>query len=212
MQRRGSGILRAMLADRKLTGSAGEHFVCSQLAQLGWAASLTRDGLERTDILAVHSDTREMIEVQVKTMTWNRKPMWALGQRGTIPAVSDREWYVLVLLPREITDRPRCWVVPRNHVAAGTWIAHMNWLTDPAAEPGKRNAGIGSARAGIDVWSAYAEEWELLHDSAYQAPVLLPQWMRRAAVKDRVGLPDGHPWHDELPEFVGPEQAPSPLA
>ena len=59
-----------MASDNKLTGSAGEHYVCSMLARAGWAASLTRDGLARTDILAVKSSAeRQMIEVQVKTIT-----------------------------------------------------------------------------------------------------------------------------------------------
>jgi hypothetical protein len=38
--------------DTKLTGSAGEHHVCSMLARYGWAASLNRSGLERSDVLA----------------------------------------------------------------------------------------------------------------------------------------------------------------
>jgi hypothetical protein len=38
--------------DTKLTGSAGEHYVCSMLARYRWAASLNRNGLERSDVLA----------------------------------------------------------------------------------------------------------------------------------------------------------------
>ncbi len=41
------------MPDTKMPKSAGEHWVCSVLARLGWAVALTRDGLERTDILAV---------------------------------------------------------------------------------------------------------------------------------------------------------------
>jgi hypothetical protein len=37
-----------IMADTKMTKSAGEHWVCSVLARHGWAAALTRDGLERT--------------------------------------------------------------------------------------------------------------------------------------------------------------------
>jgi hypothetical protein len=33
--------------------TVGEHWVCATLARYGWAPALTRDGLERTDILAV---------------------------------------------------------------------------------------------------------------------------------------------------------------
>ena len=68
-------------SDTKLTGSAGEHYVCAMLARFGWAASLTRDGLARTDVLAVHSVPREMIEVQVKTI---RTGSWMLGKKALV--------------------------------------------------------------------------------------------------------------------------------
>ncbi len=41
--------------DRKLVGAAGEHLVCSVLAQFNWAAALTREGVARTDVLAVNA-------------------------------------------------------------------------------------------------------------------------------------------------------------
>ena len=127
--------------DQKLTGSTGEHFVCSTLAQLDWAASLTREGVARADILAVRADMgaeqpeRPMIEVQVKTMRHHRKPMWPMGARGITPAASAREWYVFVLLGKDVRDRPRCWVVPRVHAVAGAWIAHMHCSPNPAFRP-----------------------------------------------------------------------------
>jgi hypothetical protein len=49
------------MVDTKLLKSAGEHWLCGVLAGFGWAAALTRDGLERTDIVAVHSESRVMI-------------------------------------------------------------------------------------------------------------------------------------------------------
>src|SRR3954453_14406649 len=128
--------------DQKLTGSAGEHFVCSTLAQLDWAASLTREGVGRADILAVRADMgpeqpeRPMIEVQVKSMRHHRKPMWPMGARGITPAASAREWYVFVLLGKDVRGRPRCWVVPRVHAVAGAWIAHMH-LADRTRHSGR---------------------------------------------------------------------------
>jgi hypothetical protein len=43
--------------------AAGEHWVASMLARHSWAPALTRDGLERTDILAakVTGERRQMI-------------------------------------------------------------------------------------------------------------------------------------------------------
>ena len=103
--RRKPTSLMAPRIDTKLTAAAGEHYVCSMLARYGWAASLTRDGLERTDVLAVHSLSRVMVEVQAKTIrTWS----WMLGRKGTLPDLSGHEWYVFVELgappgtPREL--------------------------------------------------------------------------------------------------------------
>src|SRR3954447_20445532 len=129
--------------DRKLTGSAGEHFVCSALAQLGWAASLTREGVAHADILAGHaSSARRLIEVQVKTISHNPKPSWPMGAKWLAAGETDHEWYVFVLLARDMRARPRCFVVPRDHVVAGGWIAHEDWRTMPGVPAGKRNTPV----------------------------------------------------------------------
>lgn len=107
-----------------------------------------------------------MIEVQVKTITAGT---WPLGIKGTVSALSDREWYVFVRLG-PFPERPRTWVVPRDHVAAATWIGHMSWLGDPSARPGSRNAGIASARLGDNAFARYEDRWDLLEASAYEAP------------------------------------------
>jgi hypothetical protein len=185
--------------DTKLSGSAGEHYVCSMLARAGWAASLTRDGLARTDILAVQATgERRMIEVQVKTI---REGTWPLGRKGTEGALSDREWYAFVRLG-PVPDRPRTWVVPRDHVAAATWIAHMGWLTDPTAKPEARNAGVESARLGLNDFARYEDRWDLLNSSAFDAPVMLDEWMLDAIDDPVVGLPEGHRWRDGTPDFM----------
>ena len=90
---------------------------------------------------------------------------------------------------------------PHDHVAAAAWISHMNWLTDPSAEPGKRNAPVERARVLAPVWSRYENRWDLLDGSACKAPVLLPPEYRELALDPRVGLPPQHPWHSGLPEW-----------
>lgn len=109
------------VADTKMTKSSGEHWACSVLSQYGWGVALTRDGLERTDILAVHTTEpgRPMIEVQVKSLNFTGpKSSWPLGTKAQGPSQSDREWFVLVLLGKTPAERPRSFVVPRDHVAA----------------------------------------------------------------------------------------------
>jgi hypothetical protein len=57
------------MLDTKMTKTVGEHWVCATLARYGRAPALTRDGLARTDILAVGTllASRPTVEIQVKT-------------------------------------------------------------------------------------------------------------------------------------------------
>jgi hypothetical protein len=191
------------MADRKLTKAVGEHWVCATLARHGWAPALTRDGLERTDILAAATqlEHRPAIEIQVKTATaGSRLTSWPLGGIAQEIARSPREWVVLVSLP-PLPTAPRGFVVPRDHASAATWVAHQHWLTDPSAPAGSRNAKINQARIQLVVWEGYEDRWDLLDKPTSDAPVLLPKWIRERAQEARVGLPPRHPWRDGLPKW-----------
>jgi hypothetical protein len=191
------------VADTKMIKSVGEHFVCGELARRGWAPALTRDGLERTDILAVgtHLPNRPTIELQVKTATGGSDATsWPLGRNAQQPALSEREWFVLVLLP-PMPSQLRSFVVPRDHVAAAAWIVHMAWLTDPSAAPGMRNAPVERSRVPATTFARYEGRWDLLDASSSECPILLPPQLRTFAKEARVGLPPGHPWHLELPAW-----------
>ena len=190
--------------DTKLTKSIGEHHVCAELARHGWAAALTRDGLARTDILAVQADDderRTLVEIQVKTTVHvGDKFNWLLGLKAQMPAVSPREWFVLVASPTDLTAPVRSFVVPRDHIAAAAWIGHMTWLTDDKAAPGKRDTDVSQSRVSVEVFAGYEGRWDLLDaEHTNDAPVLLPGWMRDNAQLERVGLPAGHPWWERLP-------------
>jgi hypothetical protein len=125
------------------------------------------------------------------------------------PALSRHEWYALVMLdPDKPTAAPRTFIVPRDHVAAAAWIGHMNWLTDPSAPPGRRNAGLDQARVGIETVQRYEDCWNLLGTPTDKVRVMLPEWYRELAAGPRVGLPEGHPWKKKLPEWKLWQQAP----
>jgi hypothetical protein len=192
------------LTDTKVVGSAGEHFVCSVLAQLGWVAALTREGVSHADVLAVYGQApRRMIELQVKTISWNRVPKWPMGGRWMAPAASEGDWYVFVLLGGNERERPRCFVVPRDHATAGAYVGHETWRTDPSVPPGKRNTPVLRVRAGLDLWESYEERWDLLHDGTSSVPVLLPGWVRANIDQPRIAFPpDWHPWSRGIPAFV----------
>ncbi|RAG60000.1 hypothetical protein DN536_40200, partial [Burkholderia multivorans] len=73
--------------------------VAAELARRGRAPALNRDGLERTDILAVLADpeNRRMVEIQVKTArgsAW-RSISWPLGAKSQGPSQNEREYFVM---------------------------------------------------------------------------------------------------------------------
>lgn len=198
------GTLEAV-ADRKQTKTIGEHHVAAELARRGWAPALTRDGLQRTDLLAVLTDpqNRRMVEIQVKTArgrSWS-SISWPLGANAQGPSQHEREYFVMVAVPHDLTLPPRNFVLPRSHVAAAAWIEHMNWLTMPGIEPGKRNAPVERARVWLSTFERYEDRWDLLLADEGEAPVLLPGHLRTLAQEERVGLPAGHAWRTVLPEW-----------
>jgi hypothetical protein len=189
--------------DNKLRGSAGEYLVCGALPQLGWAAALTRDGLARTDVLAVNTVTGRTITIQVKTTGGKaaRLAKWRVGCKDILPAAGASEWYVMVKLEGTAPAQCRYFVVPRDHMAAAVWIVHQEWLTDPTVKPGKRNTPISLANVGELPFIRYEDRWDLLDTPTDEVPVLLSAWCRQMALEKRVGLPPDHPWREHLPEW-----------
>jgi hypothetical protein len=191
------------MTDTKMVKTAGEHWTCSMLARHGWAPALTRDGTERTDVLAVSTllAGRPTAELQVKAATKiGDRTTWPLNEKAQQPARSQHEWFVFVLLPA-MPIVPRGFVVPRDHVAAAAWIVHQDWLTSADVPKGRRNAPVSQARARCSVWEGYEDRWDLLGTPTDDVPVLLPSSLQEQAQLDRVGLPPGHPWVTRPPEW-----------
>lgn len=183
----------------------GEHHVAAELARRGWAPALTRDGLERTDILAVNTagTERRQIEVQVKAARGRSmdRVSWPLGLKTQGRSAHEREYFVLVAVPDDDSLPLRDFVLPRSHVAVAAWISHMNWLTEPGVPVGQRNAPVDRSRVNLAIFEGYEGRWDLLDVDESDAPVLLPPEYRALAVDERVGLPDGHAWHEHLPKW-----------
>jgi hypothetical protein len=191
------------MADTKMIKTIGEHWVCATIARYGWAPALTRDGLERTDILAVgtYRPHRPTLEIQVKTATdRGESTNWLLGTKAQLLSESVHEWFVFVVLP-EPPQEPHAFVVPRDHVSAAAWIGWRDWFTDPAAPKGARNTPLNMARVYRSTWQAYEDRWDLLDTPTPKVPVLLPSSYWELAQEERVGLPKEHPWNNVLPQW-----------
>jgi hypothetical protein len=185
-----------------LIKSAGEHWVASVLSGLSWAAALTRDGLERTDVLAVHATKRIMVEIQVTAASHPAQPNWRTNRKAQRPSVSRREWFVLVALAPPIhgphTERSsfRGITSPRQH---GFDIR----IGSPSPEYQLASATRAWTRPASRIWvvAGYENRWDLLEVSSDVVPVLLPADFRALAKSTRVGLPLEHPWNANLPAW-----------
>ncbi|MDX2375630.1 hypothetical protein M4I32_02310 [Microbacterium sp. LRZ72] len=193
------------MADTKQTKTIGEHHVAAELARRGWAPALTRDGLERTDILAVlpGDESRRLVEVQVKTARGSdmKTISWPLGPKSQGPSLHEREYFVMVAVSHDLSVPPRNFILPRSHVAAAAWIEHMDWLTAPGVPAGKRNAPVERARVTLPTFAQYEDRWDLLLIDEGDVPVLLPSRYRDLAQEPRVGLPEEHVWRTSLPAW-----------
>jgi hypothetical protein len=188
------------MADTKMIKTIGEHWVCATLARRNWAPALTRDGIERTDILAVgtHLRSRPTIEIQVKTSTDPApKSPWFLGKQGPPSARSANEWFVCVLVPSDLEAPLEAFVVPRDHISAAAWIYHHH---KSKAFKQERKTKFNQFTIPKFYLKGYKERWDLLDRRTSEAPVRLPGFLPDWAKQDSVCLPPDHPWGDELPE------------
>jgi hypothetical protein len=183
-----------------------QHWVCATLARLGWAPALTRDGIARTDILAVgtHFVGRPRIEIQVKTSnvpspdSQIRENFQLLRVKGEI-ARSEHEWFAFVLIP-PFPQALRTFIVPRNHVCAAVWIEWRiltNYL-DSKQQCDDKSKQVWSSWV---TWQRYEERWDLLGTATSDIPVMLSVYYRYLVKNNFVDLPPGHPWDEEFPEW-----------
>lgn len=169
-------------------GAAGTFYAAAQLAQHGWDAGLTFGNAPRTDIVAQHAETQRTIAVQCKTSSGGRGFLLNRGCEAPSPPGRD-EWFVLINV-HEPTSRPDFYVMPRNVVAAYTYIGHRAWLTGSKRDGTQRR---DSTMRGLDFADAapYREAWTLLDEPTDRAPHWLPGWV--FDWEPRIGLPPAHP-------------------
>lgn len=173
----------------RLTGATGEFHVAAELSRRLWMASITPQGVERTDVLAQHLATRQVIALQVKTAGAGNQ--FRLGRKLEEPTREENEWVVLVSLQAE-NERPAFYIIPRNVVAAFIWVDHRRWLAQPARS-GRPHKDTDQRSIRPPQVSEYRDRWEWLHEPASSIPYHLPDWFYDASRDDHFGLPPGHP-------------------
>ncbi len=99
-----------------LTGSAGTHFVVSELCRRGFTALPTIRNSRGPDVLVMNEDGLEFRVLQVKT-TSRRDNFWLVGPRESIKA-SPRFFYIFVRPKSNSPEDPyEAFIVPSERVA-----------------------------------------------------------------------------------------------
>ncbi len=81
-----------------LTGLAGAHFVCGELARNGWIPTLTMGNMPKIDVIAVRLDPQKAVAVQVKTLkAQNRGTGWLIKKEN----IDSTIFYLLVEMPED---------------------------------------------------------------------------------------------------------------
>lgn len=172
---------------RNITGAAGEYHVAAELSRREWLATVTIKNSPDTDLLAQRPSSERLIAIQTKTASpgsWFR-----LKEKNESASRRDGQWFVLVAL-QAATERPRFYVVPRDHVAAMIFADHREWLTTPGkgGQPYKDNEQRNLSETDV---AGYLERWDLLDQDTTSVPFLGDP--RFVSLIEKHGLPTDHP-------------------
>jgi hypothetical protein len=170
---------------RNITGAAGEYHVAAELSRRGWLATVTIKNSPDTDVLAQKPESERLVAIQTKTSGGKR---FMLTAKHEAPSKRDGQWFVLVALAGEL-ERPRFYVVPRDHIAAMVYLEHRDWLVTPGAQGQPHNENEQRSLKETEL-AGYLEGWHLLEQATEAVPFLgdsrFPPLVRTH------GLPPGH--------------------
>jgi hypothetical protein len=121
---------RNIAHDTKLTESAGEHHVCSELARRDWGSFAD----PRHDN-AGHDRGSSQGSAQGRELAARSRPAVRVRAGVVCAGLLGRRARTAALLGG-----------PRDHAAAGTWISHMSWPTDSSVNrshtPSRRGTSV----------------------------------------------------------------------
>jgi hypothetical protein len=121
-----------------------------------------------TDVLAQRPESERLAAIQTKTSS--PESWFRLKGKNEHPSKREGQWFVLVALQAE-TERPRFYVIPRDHVAAMVFAEHQEWLATPGRGDKPHNENDQRNLSEDDV-AGYLERWDLLDQDTMAIPFL----------------------------------------
>lgn len=114
-----------------LVGTAGEHYVLSQLLRRGWIAAPAPDGAPNMDILITDENSKKLCAIQVKTRRDIGSDKGWHMRRKHETMIADDLFYVFVDVGKRPSDRTVSYVLPSKVVANSIRRCHQVWLATP---------------------------------------------------------------------------------
>lgn len=114
-----------------LLGSAGEHYIMSELLRRGFVAALAPQGVPNTDLVVTDLAGHRLCSIQVKSrQDKGRDGGWHMRKKHET-IVGNRLFYCFVDFGSQSSSKPIVFVMPSRKVAEVLKDAHLAWLNTP---------------------------------------------------------------------------------
>jgi hypothetical protein len=153
-------------------GTAGVHWVVSQLSLRGYVALPTTRNLKGVDVVAFNEKLSRFAFIQVKSTdkpkggwpvyTVRKEDGWEEDVRQSL-VLGRQFFYVFVSLPSSQQAHPVCYVLPGAVVARMTIDGMRNWLAgNPSRRAARQLCAWQYGGLSPKVVRKYQDKWELL--------------------------------------------------
>ncbi len=147
-----------------LTGVAGEHYVCAELARRGYIALLTPKNNPLFDVVATNQEGTHSVSIQVKTRAADNKQGWKLGMEMEQKHRNPELFVVLVALKEG--DLPDYYVFRRDVLSDRIAEGYRQYLAKPKRD-GKPRKELGFRWYDADFLTAFGDQkndWKIITD------------------------------------------------
>lgn len=164
------------ISNSTILGAAAEHYVMHQLLRRQMIAALAPAGVPDADIVVSDRLGSALAAIQVKARRdigsdggWHMKVKHESIARDFL-------FYCFVDFGRQLTDMPKCWVLPSALVADVLTTSHKAWLSQPGKSgrphkdhdmrrllPDYSQLGISRVLGWLD---PYRDAWSLIFEKS----------------------------------------------
>ena len=119
-----------------LTGVAGEHYVCAELAKQGYIALMTPKNNPLFDVVATNQAGTRSVSIQIKTRPVDNRQGWKLGKDMERKHRNPDLFVILVELKEDTS--PAFYIYEHDVLSERITAEYQNYLAKPKRDGQKR--------------------------------------------------------------------------